>query len=160
MLGVLLAGIVAMRVEVLKLGVSVGRSVALASQLQSENQTLSANVASLSNAARVEHLAGTMGMVLPGPLDVHFIPASGATDLARAAAGIASPDPTTFESGLQTQVAANSASLSAVAPPTTGAASTPTTGAASTPTTGATGAPSSTTPLTTSSTTAATTSGG
>src|SRR5215467_15439290 len=39
-LGVLLAGIVAMQVEVLKLSVSVGRSVAVASQLQSENQAL------------------------------------------------------------------------------------------------------------------------
>jgi hypothetical protein len=118
-LGVLLAGIVAMRVEVLKLGVSVGNSVALASELQSENQTMRANVASLSNAARIERLAGTMGMVLPGPLDVHFIPASGTGDLGSAVAGIASPDPTTFESELQSETAANSASLSAVAPSST-----------------------------------------
>jgi cell division protein FtsL len=114
--GVLLAGIVAMRVEVLKLGVSVGRSTALASQLESENQTLRANVASLSNAARIEHLAATMGMAMPGPLDLHFISASGARDLGRAAAGIASPDPTTFESGLATQNAVHSASMNAVAP--------------------------------------------
>ncbi len=114
-LGVLLAGIVAMRVEVLKLGVSVGRSVALVSQLQSENQTLRANVAGLSNAARVERLAATMGMVMPGPLDVHFIAASGANDLGAAVAGIVGPDPTTFEAGLQTQAAANSASISAFA---------------------------------------------
>ena len=118
-LGVLLAGIVGMRVEVLKLGVSVGNSVALTSQLQSENQTLRANVATLSNAARIERLAGTMGMVLPGPLDVHFIPASAAGDLGSAAAGIASPDPTTFESELQSETAANSASLSAIDPSST-----------------------------------------
>jgi cell division protein FtsL len=118
-LGVLLAGIVAMRVEVLKLGVSVGRSLAVVSQLQSENQTLRANVASLSNAARIERLAATMGMVMPGPLDVHFIAASGANDLGAAVAGIVGPDPTTFEAGLQTQAAANSASISAFAAPAT-----------------------------------------
>jgi len=138
-LGVLLAGIVAMRVEVLKLSVSVGRSVAVASQLQSENQALRANVASLSNAARIEHLAGTMGMVMPGPLDLHFISASVTNDLGPAVAGIVSPDPTTFESGLQSQAAANTASLSAVAP---------------TPAT-TTGTSSSTAPLTTTSSSAA-----
>jgi len=149
--GVLLAGIVAMRVEVLKLGVSVGNSVALASQLQSENQTLRADVASLSNAARIEHLAGTMGMVMPGPLDLHFIAAS--DDLGSAAAGITRPDPTTFESGLATQTAANSASINAVAP-----SSAATSGA---PPAATSGAPSSSvsSPTTAGSTTAGTTAG-
>lgn len=117
-LGVLLAGIVAMRVEILKLNVSVGRSVALISQLQSENQILRASVANRSGEARIETLAEKMGMTLPGPLDVHFVAASGARNLAAAAAGITRPDPQTFESDLQAEIAANAGSISAVAPPT------------------------------------------
>jgi cell division protein FtsL len=117
-LGILLAGIVAMRVEVLKLNVSVGRSVALASQLQSENQILRASVASRSADARIEALAEKLGMSMPGPLDVHFVQASGGRNLAAAAAGITQPDPETFESELQSEVAANADSISAVAPPT------------------------------------------
>ena len=116
LLGVLLAGIVAMRVEVLKLGVNVGRSVAAASTLQSQNQILRENVASLSDTARIERLASGMGMVLPGPMDVNFVPAAGARNLARAAAGILTPAPASFEAGLATETAANSATLSTVAP--------------------------------------------
>lgn len=118
LLGILLAGIVAMRVEVLKLNVSVGRSVALASQLQSENQILSASVASRSADARIEALAEKLGMSMPGPLDVHFVQASGARSLAAAAAGITKPDPETFESDLQAEIAANADSINAIAPAT------------------------------------------
>ena len=106
MLGVLLAGIVAMRVEVLKLGVSAW-PLASGRQLSSRasNQTLRADVASLlqcpleSNAspATIGHGdAGSAGRCissrLQAPNDV-----SGA-----AVAGIVGPDPTTFEAGLQT----------------------------------------------------------
>ena len=118
LLGILLAGIVAMRVEVLKLNVSVGRSVALASQLQSENQILRASVASRSADARIEALAEKLGMSMPGPLDVHFVQASGARSLAAAAAGITKPDPETFESDLQAEIAANADSINAIAPAT------------------------------------------
>lgn len=126
-LGILLAGIVAMRVEILKLNVSVGRSVALAGQLQGENQVLRANVANRSNDARIEALAQKLGMTMPGPLDVHFVQASGARDLAAAASGITRPDPETFESDLQAEITENADSISAVAPPTVTAPTTTTT---------------------------------
>ncbi len=47
-LGVMLAGIVAMQVEVLKLGASIGRSIEQSTALQSRNELLRASVASLS----------------------------------------------------------------------------------------------------------------
>ena len=53
-LGVMLAGIVTMQVEVLKLGTSVGRWMQRASTLQTKNDALQASVASLADDQRIE----------------------------------------------------------------------------------------------------------
>ena len=58
----MLAGIVAMQVEVLKLGTSVGRWMQRASTLQTKNESLQASVASLADDQRIERLAAAMGM--------------------------------------------------------------------------------------------------
>ena len=63
----MLAGIVAMQVEVLKLGASMGRSLERNSVLSSENAALRQSVATLGDDQRIEQLAGTMGMVMPPP---------------------------------------------------------------------------------------------
>ena len=66
MLGVMLVGIVAMQVEVLKLGASVGRALTQSAALQSKNQMLRATVAAESADQRIEQLAASgYGMVMP-----------------------------------------------------------------------------------------------
>ena len=57
LLGVLLAGIVATQVEILKLGASMGRSLEQTSSLTSQNEQLRDNVAALSDDQRIERLA-------------------------------------------------------------------------------------------------------
>jgi len=99
-LGVMLAGIVAMQVEVLKLNASIGRSLALSATLQSRNDSLRATVAALSDAKRIEGLATKMGMVMPGPTSVDFVTA-GQASAGGAAAGIHTPDQAMFTSALQ-----------------------------------------------------------
>ena len=98
-LGVMLAGIVAMQVEVLKLNASMGRSIALASSLQTRNELLRTSVSSLSDAQRIERLATRMGMVMPGPTAVDFL--HGEASPAQVAAGIRAPDAAVFDSALQ-----------------------------------------------------------
>jgi len=107
MLGVLLVAIVGLRVEVLKLGSSVGRNIQLASTLQSGNQVLRSQVSELSGNQRIEGIAAGMGMVMPGPMDVHFVQSSTAEHVSRAISGIHAPDATSFLSGLATERAAD-----------------------------------------------------
>lgn len=121
-LGVLLAGIVATQVEVLKLGASMGRWMERSAALTSHNQALQASVATLSDDQRIERLAAQMGMVMPAPTAITFVsrrPAGGA----RAAVGrIHAADPTQFLASLQAD-AALSASAPVTATPTTTSAS-------------------------------------
>jgi len=96
LLGVMLAGIVAMQVEVLKLGASIGRSVQRSTALSSRNELLRASVASLSDDARLERLAAGMGMVMPAPEQVAFLSARPGGDVGRAVANIHPPDAAAF----------------------------------------------------------------
>jgi hypothetical protein len=146
LLGVLLAGIVAMQVEVLKLGAGMGRSISRASELSSQNELLRASVASLADEQRIEGLAAAAGMVMPPPTAVGFLRASAGGDAGAAVANIHSPNPVAFESLIATNGAlvtgadtavgtAPSSSPSSTAPATTSAA--PATAAAAAPATGA-----------------------
>src|ERR1700729_2875909 len=68
LLGLMLVGIVAMQVEVLKLGASEGRALTQSAALQSKNEALRASVASESAEQRIEQLAAARyGMVMPDP---------------------------------------------------------------------------------------------
>lgn len=107
MLGVLLVGIVGMRVEVLKLGARVGTEMQQASALQSANELLSSRVSALSQASRIESRAAQMGMYMPRPTDVHLVQASAARDVGRAVADITRPAPQSFLNGLQSERAQN-----------------------------------------------------
>ncbi|MGA2924972.1 MAG: hypothetical protein ABSG43_03075 [Solirubrobacteraceae bacterium] len=100
-LGVLLAGIVAMQVEVLKLGAGIGRSVQTATELQSRNELLRASVAGLSDEQRIEQIATKMGMVIPPPGGVAVLPAQRTPDVGQALANVHAPNASAFES-LQT----------------------------------------------------------
>jgi hypothetical protein len=97
LLGVMLAGIVAMQVEVLKLGASMGRSLQMNSQLSARNASLHESVASLSDDQRIEQLASSMGMVMPPPQAVAFLRAHRGGDVGAAIANIHQPDAGAFE---------------------------------------------------------------
>jgi hypothetical protein len=96
LLGVLLAGIIATQVEILKLGASMGRSLEQTSSLTTQNEQLRDNVAALSDDQRIQRLATAMGMVLPPPGAVGYLPAGRGGDVARAVANIHTPDTAGF----------------------------------------------------------------
>ena len=97
LLGVMLAGIVAMQVEVLKLGASMGRSLQANTTLSAQNATLHESVASLADDQRIEQLAASMGMVMPPPSAVGFLSPHGRSVEAQAAANIHPPNPGSFD---------------------------------------------------------------
>jgi cell division protein FtsL len=102
LLGVLLAGIVAMQVEVLKLNAGIGRSLERSSSLQGQNELLRASVARLSDEQRIERIAAAqMGMVMPAPTQLRFVH-SGARSVERALGSIHAPDGTNFIAHLPT----------------------------------------------------------
>jgi hypothetical protein len=162
-LGVLLTGIVAMQVEVLKLGASIGRSVSLATELQSRNQLLRSSVAQLSDDQRLMRQAAKLGMVMPGPTENAFVPAHSRGALGKAIAGITAPDASAFLTALAAQESADgvaNATLGTTGSPV-GAPTTPTqsTGAASaTATPATTTTPAATSTATSTATTPSTTS--
>jgi hypothetical protein len=106
-LAVLLVGIVAMRVEVLKLGASVGRSMNVATELQGQNEIYRAQDSTLEAPARIERLATAMGLQEPGPTDNHFIGTH--TSIAKVLSSIHAPDATSFQATLATDQAVDDA---------------------------------------------------
>jgi hypothetical protein len=151
-LGVMLAGIVAMQVEVLKLGASMGRSIERTSALQSRNELLRESVAALADQQRIERLASGMGMVMPSPGAVGFLRAR-RVNIGKAAFAIKSPDAVAFASLLTSNGAitttpstVSSSTTSGVGTTmgmgsTTGAGMTTTVGTATTATSTTTGQP-------------------
>ena len=143
LLGILLAGIVAMQVEVLKLSANVGRSLERGTALQGRNEQLRASVAQLGDDQRIERMAAAMGMVMPPPTVDKFLPHSPAGQLGRALGAIQTPNPTAFAATLAADQAALSVATAALT------ASSPTAGAATTPTLAQAAPPTVTTPTTT-----------
>lgn len=109
LLGVLLAGIVAMQVSMLKLGSNIGRLVERSGSLQSQNEQLRASVASLGDDQRIERLAAGMGMVMATPQTIGFLDSKRNDAAGQAAANLKAPDPSSFLAALQAanQSAAN-----------------------------------------------------
>ncbi|HTU96511.1 MAG TPA: hypothetical protein VMF14_11775 [Solirubrobacteraceae bacterium] len=101
LLGLLLAGIVAMQVEVLKLNAGIGRSLERGSALQGQNELLRASVSQLSDEQRIERIAAQMGMLMPAPDQLRFV-STGADQAQRAATNIHAADPTDFLAALPT----------------------------------------------------------
>jgi hypothetical protein len=150
LLGVMLVGIVAMQVELLKLNAGTGRSIELIGSLQSRNDILRAQLASASDPNRIERLASRMGMTMPGPDSITFLNARSA-GVRRALASISVPNPAAFEAALRASNAMTALPTATSAPPAPAAPSAASQGA--TGTSSATGAPPTST---TSTTTAAT----
>ncbi|MFL5821942.1 MAG: hypothetical protein ACJ764_00710 [Solirubrobacteraceae bacterium] len=105
-LGVLLAGIVATQVEVLKLGASMGRWMERSAALTSRNQSLQASVAALSDDQRIERLAARMGMVVPAPTAITFLSSHTRGGVRAAVGKVHSPDTAQFAASLSTVVTA------------------------------------------------------
>jgi cell division protein FtsL len=162
-LGVLLAGIVAMQVEILKLGTTMGRAMERSSALQTQNESLQANVARLADDQRIERLAAATGMTMPTADSLGFLSARRGA-LGRAIANIHPPDSAGFASQLAAQAAAAAALMpsSQVADPATSGGTTSTAGTASGSTASSTPSSSSSTtsPTTTSSTSSTTSAAG
>jgi cell division protein FtsL len=94
-LGLMLVGIVAMQVEVLKLGAGIGRAVQQTTELSARNQALRASVAALGDDQRIESMAAKMGMIMPAPGAVGFLNWSGVRSR-RTAASVHAPDSSQF----------------------------------------------------------------
>jgi hypothetical protein len=160
LLGVLLAGIVAMQVEILKLGTTMGRAMERSSLLQTQNESLQANVARLADDQRIERLAAAAGMTMPTADSLGFLSARRG-GLGRTIANIHAPDPAGFASQLAAQAAAAAALMpsSQVTAPTTSAGTTTTAATATaSPVSSASSTPSTSSSVTTTSSTSSTTS--
>jgi cell division protein FtsL len=144
-LGVLLAGMVAMQVEILKLGASTGRAIEQTATLQTQNEALQANVATLADDQRIERIAAARGMVMPSPDSLVFLTARPGGQVARALRNVHAPDPAGFTSQLQAEAQA-AAALTSTVP--TSSSTTPAAGTATSQTT-STSAAASTIPSTT-----------
>ncbi len=136
LLGVLLAGIVAMQVEVLKLGASIGRSLERSTALEGRNEILRANVAALADDQRIERLAAKMGMIMPGPDQVAFLAGAPNGNLDRATASIHAPDPSNFASSAGVVTAASAMASTGTSPTNTTQTSSSSTVSSSTGSTG------------------------
>ncbi len=96
LLGVLLAGIVAAQVEILKTGASMGQALEQTSTLTTQNEQLRGNVAALADDQRIERLATGMGMVLPPPGAVGYLAAGPGGNLGAALGNLHTPDAAAF----------------------------------------------------------------
>src|SRR5688572_25877019 len=85
LIGVLLGGIVAMQVSLLKLNAGISRAVTTAGTLERQNADLEAGIARLSSGERVREAALAEGMVTPLPGGVEYLTARGDRDATRAA---------------------------------------------------------------------------
>jgi hypothetical protein len=146
LLGVLLAGIVAMQVEVLKLNASVGRSLERGTALQSRNELLRASVASLSDDQRIESMAARMGMVMPAPQAIKFLDHRQSGSTQPVLTVVHQPDVTSFVSQLALSDPASSSGAATASTSVPAGTASPAPPATTTP---ATTTPAATTPATT-----------
>ena len=85
LIGLLLGGIVAMQVSLLKLNAGISRAVTTSATLERQNADLEAGIARLSSGDRVRAEALEEGMVSPLPGGVEYLSARGERDATRAA---------------------------------------------------------------------------
>jgi hypothetical protein len=76
----MLGGIVAMQVSLLKLNAGISRAVQTSATLERQNADMQDTIARLSSGERVRTAATTTGMVSPPPGDVGFLEARGERD--------------------------------------------------------------------------------
>lgn len=146
--GILLGGIVAMQVSLLKLNSGISRAVESSATLERQNADLEASIARQSSGERIRDAAEAAGMVMAPAGEVRYLHARPAQDPARAAMRMRPP------SDAARQLMANGGVLPTAAPAVT-APAIATTQAAPAAGTGTTAAPATTAPASTATTTAA-----
>lgn len=162
LIGVLLGGIVAMQVSLLKLNSGISRAVETSSTLERQNADMQANIARLSSSQRISANAAKQNMVFPPAGDVRYLQVHPGSDAALASQRMTAPSAAAqalMANGGHGTPAATTSTTTPIAPsttttPTATATPTPTTTAPSTtaPTSSATTVPTTaTTPSTTSS---------
>jgi cell division protein FtsL len=116
LLGVLLVGIVAMQVEVLKLNAGIGRALEQSTSLQNRNEQLRVAVGREADDQRIESMAAHMGMVMPQPAEIRFLQRHSITEVDRAIANIHAPDITGFQAALTTATPTSALPIGATIP--------------------------------------------
>lgn len=91
LIGILLGGIVAMQVSLLKLNSGISRAVTTSATLERQNADLEGEIARLGSGDRVRAAALADGMISPLPGGVEYLTARGEKDDARAARRMAPP---------------------------------------------------------------------
>jgi len=91
LIGVLLGGIVAMQVSLLKLNAGISRAVTTAGTLERQNAAIEGDIASLSGGQRVRDAAQLNGMITPAAGAVEFLPARPGRDARLAARRMTPP---------------------------------------------------------------------
>jgi hypothetical protein len=91
LIGLLLGGIVAMQVSLLKLNAGISRAVTTSATLERQNADFEADIARLSSSDRVRQTALAEGMVTPPPGGVEYLTARGDRDATRAARRLVPP---------------------------------------------------------------------
>jgi hypothetical protein len=85
LLGVLLIGLVALNVSLLKLNAEAGQNAEIAKKLRVENADLRGKVSRLGSGGRLQDAAAALGLVMPRANDVNFLTSNLALDARRAA---------------------------------------------------------------------------
>jgi hypothetical protein len=83
-IGVLLGGIVAMQVSLLKLNAGISRAVVTASTLERKNSDLEASIAKATSGDRIDRAAADDGMIDPPAGETRFLRSRGSVDAALA----------------------------------------------------------------------------
>ena len=91
LIGILLGGIVAMQVSLLKLNSGISRAVTTSATLERQNADLEGEIARLASGDRVRAAALDDGMISPLPGGVEYLTARGEKDEARAARRMTPP---------------------------------------------------------------------
>jgi len=94
LIGILLGGIVAMQVSLLKLNAGISRAVTTAGTLERANAELEAENAKLSSIERVRDAASAEAMVAPAPGEMEYLHSRADRDAALAARRMAPPSDT------------------------------------------------------------------
>ena len=116
LLAVLLMGIVALQVMLLKLNTGIGQAIERAGTLERQNADLRGEVSALSSEERIQRVALEQGMLMPPAGEVRYVEARGAEDAHKAATVMRPPDP---PEEAVTAAAAAPASTASTATPTT-----------------------------------------
>jgi hypothetical protein len=129
LVGILLGGIVAMQVSLLKLNSGISRAVEASATLERQNSALEAGIARLSSGERIRDGAEAKGMIMPPAGEVEYLTVRPGRDPARAIARMRPPSDAARELMANGGVVPGSllaAATTQSTPPATGAAPTST----------------------------------